>query len=114
MTPRSGPEDYTFGLGEVIRGYRQYLGLSRNAMAIALDVAFRSYERIEDGDRACPPGFLDSIKVLVGEFDEAVEFMVEHGPDTPIVRPGENEEWDRSIASRAAISSDRITPRLVR
>lgn len=114
MTTRTGPEDYTYGLGEVIRGYRLYMGLSRNAMAIALDVAFRSYERIEDGERACPPGFLDSIKTIVGEFDEAVEHMIEHGPDEPVVHLGENEEWDRVIASRAAVASGRITPRLIR
>jgi transcriptional regulator with XRE-family HTH domain len=113
MTVRSGPEDYAFGLGEVIRGYRLYMGLSRNAMAIALDVAFRSYERIEDGDRACPPGFLDSIRQIVSEFDAAVEYAVHSGPDMPVVHVGENEEWDRVVAARAAVSSARITPQLV-
>lgn len=112
MTIRTGPTDYTYGLGEVIRGYRLYLGLSRNAMAIALDIAFRSYERIEDGDRACPPGFLDSIRAVVEEFEYAVTHAVNDGPAGPIVHPGENDEWDRAVAGRAAVSSARITPKL--
>lgn len=114
MTTRTGPADYAYGLGEVIRGYRLYMGLSRNAMAIELNVAFRSYERIEDGDRACPPGFLDSIRTIVADFDAAVEDAIANGPAAPQVQVGEDKEWDRAIANRAAVSDARITPVLAR
>lgn len=110
MNMRSGPEGYATGVGEVIRGYRLYLGLSRNAMAIKLGVAFRSYERMEDGTRDCPPGFFDTLRAVVRDFEYAVERVLDDPPGAPIVHPGEDNEWWRSIVARAAISSSRITP----
>lgn len=111
---RTGPEDYTWGLGEVIRGYRLYMGLSRLAMAEKIGIAIRSYERIEDGERACPPHFINTIAKIAVEFDEAVELAIAHGPNDPAVSLGESAEWSRAVANRAAVASSRITPVLVR
>jgi transcriptional regulator with XRE-family HTH domain len=111
---RTGPADYAFGLGEVIRGYRLYMGLSRGAMATEIGVAIRSYERIEDGERACPPNFIDTIRGIVDRFDNNVEYMIADGPRDPAVAAGEQNEWHRAVACRAAVSCERITPLLVK
>lgn len=111
---RTGPDVYTWGLGEVIRGHRLYIGLSRPAMAKQIGVAFRSYERIEDGERACPPGFLDTIRDIVTAFDDAVDRVVMDGSDNPAVHTGEDAEWNRAVMNRAAVASSRITPVLMR
>lgn len=110
ISPRTGPVDYTYGLGEVIRGYRLYVGLSRNAMAIQIGISFRGYDRIEDGDRPCPPEFIDSIRDVVQRFERAVEEMQLNGPDNPRVELGIDQEWDRAVACRAAVGCARITP----
>lgn len=109
---RSGPADYQDGLGEVVRGFRLYTGVSRLAMAEMIGIAVRSYERIEDGSRSCPPGFLDTLQGIVVEFDSAVEDAVASGPAEPVVSISASGEWARAIACRAAVLSDRITPRV--
>lgn len=110
---RTGPADYTDGLGEVIRAYRLYMGLSRSCMAIELGVSIRTYERIEDGARDCPPGLIDSIRTLVQNFELAVAGVLEAGITHPVVRLGVDGDWDRAVYGRAAISDPRITPELV-
>jgi len=113
---RTGPVEYTYGLGEVIRGYRMYIGLGKGAMAAKLGIAERSYERIENGERACPPGFLDSISNVVKEFDEAVEMTVAYAPADPAVFEDRNAEgeWRRAVVGRAAVLAPHITPALLR
>lgn len=111
---RSGPDDYTWGLGEVIRGYRLYMGLSRLAMAIEMGVAIRSYENIEDGRKACPPHFLDTIRGVVQRFENNVETMVAEGHRDPTVTTDVGSEWWRAVACRAAVTCENITPILIR
>jgi len=113
----SGPEVYTEGLGEVIRGFRLYTGLSRAAMAAKLSMSVRSYERIEDGRRACPPGLLDSLRDVVVEFDHDVDQIVDasrEGSAPPVTVsvdvPG---EWRRCVANRAAMTGE-VRPVLIR
>lgn len=113
MTSVTGPEEYTSGLGEVIRAHRLYIGLSRPAMAKKLDMAFRTYERIEDGNRECPPGLIDTMREVVLQFDNAVEEILKSGIWTPRVYPGEDYEWDRAVMGRAALVRP-IRPVLVR
>jgi len=110
---RTGPEEYTEGLGEVIRGYRLYLGLGRLAMADELGMAIRSYERIEDGHRACPPGLMDTLEKTRQRFDDDVAEIQSLTTD-PEVHTDVASEWHRAVAGRAAMIDDRITPRLKR
>lgn len=116
MQIRTGPETYELGLGEVIRGYRMYIGLSQPAMAHRIGMATRSYERIEEGERHCPPGFIDTLRELMNDFDDAVDVAIrsERVLERPEVRLGEDEEYRRAVMGRAAIATPRITPALVR
>jgi transcriptional regulator with XRE-family HTH domain len=116
---RTGPECYTEGLAEVIRGFRLYVGLSKDALAERIGMATRTYERIEYGERDCPPGLLDTLQAMVVEFDTEVERVVdaaaggEYGDHLAIpVSP--LKEWERCVVARAAMMSPKITPVLVR
>jgi transcriptional regulator with XRE-family HTH domain len=113
---RTGPADYTEGLGEVIRGYRLYTGLSREGMALKLGMAVRSYERIEDGGRgtACPPGLFDTLEGVVNEFDKAVDTLLKAGLTTVTVLTDPRREWQRCVANRASVEHESITPVLTR
>jgi transcriptional regulator with XRE-family HTH domain len=118
---RTGPAEYTDGLGETVRGFRLYIGLSRPAMADKLGIALRSYERIEDGRAACPPGFLDTLSKLVVTFDKQVDQLMITGLaekrelSVPVSRDrGLAQEWTRCVAGRAAMMSAKIVPVLVR
>lgn len=114
MTGIVGPEDYEDGLGEIVRAHRLYMGLSRPAMAKKLQMAFRTYERIEDGTRECPPGFIDTMRKLVVMFDDEVERMIDNPQSHSLeVKPGEDYEWHRAIVGRAALAIP-ITPVLMR
>lgn len=98
-----GPEVYTDGLGELIRAHRLYLCLSKDEMARRLDMAVRTYERIESGRRDCPPGLLDSIRALVDEFEAAVDAVAAAAPSEVAVDV--SNEWHRTIAGRAAVET---------
>lgn len=118
---RTGPETYTDGLGEVIRAYRYYLGLSQLAMAAKIDMSERTYRRIESGERDCPPGLLGTLVKVVEEFDEAVGEVVNYFLDFPDGDPGPaavtaslTGEWRRAVMGRAALTCPTITPVLVR
>ena len=56
----TGPATYTHGLGELIRAHRLYMCLSKDDMAARLKMNPRTYDRIESGQRDCPPGLLVS------------------------------------------------------
>jgi transcriptional regulator with XRE-family HTH domain len=115
---RTGPAEYTEGLGEVVRGYRLYTGLSREGMAAKLGMALRSYERIEDGDRdgtACPPGLFDTLESLMNEFDETVAELLKTDTKIPIVVSTDpDQEWHRCAANRAAVEHEDIKLTLYR
>lgn len=115
---RTGPREYTQGLGEVVRGYRLYTGLSQEAMADKLEMSLRSYQRIESGAAACPPDLFLTLEHVVNEFDTAVGDVVNAakalGRDTVVVYPDLEREWLRCVANRAAVEYDRLTPQLVR
>lgn len=114
MTTRFGPEEPTWGLGEVIRAHRIYMGLSKAATAKHIGMAFRSYEQMEAGTRMCPAGFIDTLRKLVVDFDDEVDAFIDAGITAPDVYSGEDDEWDRAVVGRAALADARITPRLVK
>lgn len=111
------PDTYTPGLGEVIRASRLYLGLSKDGMAHQLKMSDRSYERIESGERDCPPGLLDSIDALMDTFDDAVFELIADatatGDKIVDVSTAPREEWHRCVVGRAAVESKRVMPRAV-
>lgn len=118
----TNPAEYTWGLEELIKQHRLYLGLSEREMARALSMARRSYQRIETGDSACPPGLLDSIDGLVDRFDadvtECVHKAVEMLGDsdsviTVTIDPDDEGGWNRAVLGRAAVESGLIMPKLV-
>jgi len=99
------PETYTSGLGETIRAYRLYMGLSRETLAAHLGMAVRSYARIESNQRDCPPGLIDTLHTMADRFDAEVTAarsrnQLELGQDA--------DEWTRAVAGRAAVESGRI------
>ena len=107
-TPK--PDDYTFGLGELIRAHRLYVGLSQRDMAERLNKDRRDYQRIENGQDACPPGLLSRIEEMTDKFDTHVDAVIEHAKHEGGVvikltaadlAPG--QDWDRNVAGRAAL-----------
>jgi predicted transcriptional regulator len=102
------------GLGEVIRASRLYMGLSKDGMAKQLAMSDRSYDRIESGERDCPPGLLDSIDKVMARFDDEVAAVVDlatsKGDMAVNVSPDPRQEWRRSVVGRAAVESHRVMP----
>lgn len=99
------PPDYATGLGETIRAHRMYLGLSKDTMADKLGMNPRSYERIENNQRACPPGLLDTIDKIADAFDTAVAAI--RDGDGPLILRHTLDDWDRAIYGRAAVETGR-------
>ena len=110
------PDAYTNGLGEVIRASRLYMGLSKDGMAKQLAMSDRSYDRIESGERDCPPGLLDTIEKVMTRFDDEVAAVVDlataKGDMVVNVSPDPRQEWRRSVVGRAAVESHRVMPML--
>jgi transcriptional regulator with XRE-family HTH domain len=110
------PDAYTAGLGELVRASRLYLGLSKDGMAHRLNMSDRSYERIESGERDCPPGLLDSIDAVMDAFDDEVFRLIADatasGDKVVEVSTDPREEWHRCVVGRAAVESKRVMPRL--
>ena len=108
------PDTYTPGLGEFIRAARLYIGLSKDGMAHRLSMSDRSYERIESGERDCPPGLLDTIDVVMDAFDTEVGALIADATDTGDkvvpVSTDPREEWFRCVVGRAAVESRRVMP----
>jgi hypothetical protein len=122
---RTGPTEYTEGLGEVVRGYRLYTGLSVHGFAAKIGMSVRTYERIEFGtpsprDKAkgrgsqVPPGFFDTLNGIMGEFDDAVDTLITNCAKMPGVVPTvtgtPGDEWARAVACRASMMVPSITP----
>lgn len=114
MTTPQTPDTYAEGLGELIRASRLYLGLSKDGMAKQLRMSDRSYDRIESGERDCPPGLLDSIDKVLQRFDDEVAAMEDwatrKGDLTVEVSPDPRQEWRRAVVGRAAVLSHRVMP----
>lgn len=102
----TGPATYTHGLGELIRAHRLYLCLSKDEMAARLKMNPRTYDRIESGQRDCPPGLLDSIREVVAAFESDVDALSEAQPGTVTVREGAQDAWLRAVAGRAAVETE--------
>jgi transcriptional regulator with XRE-family HTH domain len=123
MTETKNPAEYTHGLSELIRAHRLYMGLTKDGMASKLGMADRSYERIESGERDCPPGLLDHIDRVVDEFDTEVDKAIAMademlvGKEDDVVRielkSHPRNEWVRAVIGRAAIRSGLIMPVLI-
>ena len=100
------PFNYTEGLGELIRSYRLYLGMSQRSMADLLCKDRRDYQRIETGRDACPPGLLSTVEALTDQFDSQVEALIDKaiksGGIKIDVRSDVVSEWERIVAGRAA------------
>jgi transcriptional regulator with XRE-family HTH domain len=102
------PETYTSGLGEQIAAHRAYIGISQRGMARRLGVDRRFYQRVENGQDDCPPGFLDSVIKLVDAFDTAVDsvldYAAKHGNEVNVeIQRAARWEWERNVAYRAAV-----------
>lgn len=113
------PAEYTDGLGETIRASRLYTGLSQRGMAKRLrDMDRRSYQRIENGDDPCPPGLLDTVREVLGQFDAEVDQILEAaskvgGSRVSLFVPTDpRQEWERAVINRAYVLDDdgRIHP----
>ncbi len=115
--PTPNPDTYTAGLGEIIRAARLYMGLSKDGMAKKLTMSDRSYERIESGERDCPPGLLDSIDALIDAFEDQVEEVItaarESATSTLEISGDPRQEWRRCVVGRAALESRALLPVLI-
>lgn len=103
------PPVHTDGLGELIRSYRLYLGLSQRGMAERLSKNRRDYQRIENNQDRCPPGMLSTIEALTDRFEAHVDMVLdaaqEQGSLTVEINLQEDTdmEWERNVAGRAAV-----------
>ena len=114
------PTEHTYGLGELIRNFRLYIGLDQRSMALKLGKPRRDYQRIESGADKCPPGMLTKVEELVDQFDDHVARVIdaaEADPDREVniaVEAGGQWEWERLVAGRAAVivAGDPELPRI--
>ncbi|ABD58159.1 hypothetical protein PBI_COOPER_42 [Mycobacterium phage Cooper] len=114
------PTEHVYGLGELIRNFRLYIGLDQRSMALKLGKPRRDYQRIESGADKCPPGMLTAVENLVDEFDDNVARVIEAAeadPDRHVniaVETGGQWEWERLVAGRAAVivAGDPTLPRI--
>ena len=103
------PAEHTYGLGELIRAYRMYIGLNQREMAVKLGKSRRDYQRIESGQDKCPPGLLSKVEELADQFDALVGRIIEaaerdEDQQTNVeVSSGPGWEWERLAAGRAAV-----------
>ncbi|SIB68623.1 helix-turn-helix domain-containing protein [Mycobacteroides abscessus] len=120
--PDKRPPDYTEGLGELIRAYRAYTGLSPRSMALKIGMGEKSLSDIEYGRRACPPGLIDSILHVLAVFERDVEKAIDVAKSSqatenePFEMPVDGDprlEWQRAVIGRAAVDSGLILPILV-
>lgn len=107
VTPIQSPAEPEHDLGELIRNYRLYVGLSQRGMAEKLDMARRSYQRIETGVDPCPPGLLADVERLADRFERHVNCVLAESAKTGglnvKVETDAKWEWERSVAGRAAV-----------
>lgn len=116
------PAEYAEGLGELVRAYRKYLSVSQRCMAERLGMSERSFSDVETGRRLCPPGFLDSIRKLVGAFDSDVAHAVRAARDAAAAQEppskamtidiGDNLDggWAHAVLCRAAVTGGLLIP----
>jgi len=121
-SPTRRPPVYEDGWGELVRAYRMYLGMSQRCLAERLSMSERSLADIEVGRRPCPPGFMDSIKAVVDDFDGDVEKIIRSVIESRAAQPLKQEpisvevtdeigrEWDRTVIGRAAVRSGLLIP----
>ncbi|AGS81502.1 helix-turn-helix DNA-binding protein [Mycobacterium phage Holeinone] len=120
-TPTKEPADYTDGLGELMRAKRLYIGLSQRGMAKHLsDMDRRSYQRIENGQDAMPPGLMTTVDTLVDKFDSEVDSVISAAEREHEARGGRylevtvprdpRQEWERCVVARAAVEGGLIRP----
>lgn len=111
------PADYTTELAETIRARRLYTGISQRGFAKALDIDRRTYQRIENGQEQCWPGFLDQVHAVLDRFDAEVSAISDAanvetdltGKTVKISVPTDpREEWERAVASRASVENEDI------
>lgn len=62
--------EYQWDQSARIRCLRDYLGLSVNELAAALNVSLRSYQNFESGRAAIPAGVMTDVAGLVHRLDE--------------------------------------------
>ncbi|QGH75295.1 HTH DNA binding protein [Mycobacterium phage Quesadilla] len=116
------PETHSWGLGEIIRAHRLFIGLSQREMAERVGKDRRDYQRIENGQDKCPPGLLSQVEELSDAFAYQVERVLDEA-ERRAERPGAGplelavtiggspgNEWDRLVAGRAAVETTETAP----
>ncbi|AYP70033.1 HTH DNA binding protein [Mycobacterium phage CRB2] len=116
------PAVHSWGLGEIIRAHRLFMGLSQRDLASRVGKDRRDYQRIENGQDKCPPGLLSQIETLSEAFAYQVERVLDEaerraeepgsGPlDLAITINGtQHDEWERNVAGRAAVETTEAAP----
>lgn len=105
----TNPPTYTPGLGVTIMAYRLYMGLTRDTLAERMGMNPRSLERIEQNQRDCPPGLLDTLAEMVSKFEHAVDIAVDaiNTAPHPVTLNADADEWTRAVYGRAAVETGR-------
>jgi transcriptional regulator with XRE-family HTH domain len=103
MTTTTSPPRYLWGAGAQLRAFRDYLGFTVSEMADLIDMARRSYQRIERGQDAVPPGLWDTLHLHRELFDLQVQAVILRAETTGLIEVDErDEQWQRRVAAEAA------------
>lgn len=114
--------EYTEGHGELIRALRLYTGLSQREMARRIGRERRDYQRIENGQDACPAEFLAAMQKMANQFDNAVDVVIAAAEQMRSEGRGfvhlqvlgdDFAAWERAVVGRAAVETGFIMPTLV-
>lgn len=120
MTTTVEPEDFTEGLGELVRQMRAYLGVSQRTFGDLVGCSERSVSDIEIGRRDTPRGFITSCEAVLTKFDADVDAATTQaekmldGDEESVVNITVNDEpeteYHRAVFGRAAVLDGVILP----
>lgn len=120
ITDTPVPEDFTSGLGELVRQMRAYLGVSQRTFGKLVGCSERALSDIEIGRRDTPRGFITSCEAVLTTFDNDVEeasdkaFQMLQGDEEQVVNftvsADPDQEYVRAVIGRAAILEGTIVP----
>lgn len=107
------------GLGELVRSYRTYIGLSSSAFAREIGIPEAALSAIERNHKDLPESLLESIEALVERFDQEVKELTsmvlkDVGDEdmTVDIKVSKDPEdaWARAVTGRAAVQTGAIVP----
>ena len=112
MTTTASPPRYEWGSGARLRAHRDRLGATTMDMADLLGMARRSYQRMERGVDAVPPGLWDTVRGVEAAFGNDVQRALLAAEESGTMTiPWNTNDWNRRVAAEVlyTLGPDNVT-----